>query len=266
MAADPPASARRVSAGIVGGLATGALIGGVGGRLAMFVLRLTSDPSLHGLQTDDGFTIGRFSAETLFLVLATAALGVLGGVVYLAVRPWLPERWRAAPQVCSADRRWRPVHRSSRRRLPAPRTLPLAIAMFVALPAIYGVAMSLLVERLLRSEARAGGSWGWLFGLLPGRVRRRRAPRSRSVAADARRGGSIDWYPTPRASGVRRRSFGSAGWRSSPSPHGASSPWSRTSTRSSSPERARANDRGRRAPSPARASPPVGTRLPGDGR
>ena len=90
------ASARRVSAGVVGGLATGALIGGVGGRLAMFVLRVTSDPSLHGLETDDGFTIGRFSGETLFLVLATAALGVIGGLLYLAVRPWLPERWRAA--------------------------------------------------------------------------------------------------------------------------------------------------------------------------
>ena len=162
------ASARRVSAGVVGGLATGALIGGVGGRLAMFVLRLTSDPSLRGLQTDDGFTIGRFSAETLFLVLATAALGVLGGVVYLAVRQWLPERWRAAltglfggivggalfidPQGVDF-------------RLLEP--LPLAIAMFVALPAIYGVAMSLLVERLLRSEPGAGGAWGWLFGLLP---------------------------------------------------------------------------------------------------
>ncbi len=90
------ASARRVSAGVVGGLATGALIGGIGGRLAMFVLRVTSDPSLHGLKTDDGFTIGRFSGETLFLVLVTAALGVLGGLLYLAVRPWLPERWRAA--------------------------------------------------------------------------------------------------------------------------------------------------------------------------
>ena len=107
------ASARRVSAGVVGGLATGALIGGVGGRLAMFVLRVTSDPSLHGLKTDDGFTIGRFSGETLFLVLATAALGVLGGLLYLAVRPWLPERWRAAlAGHVRRDRRRRRVHPS----------------------------------------------------------------------------------------------------------------------------------------------------------
>jgi hypothetical protein len=40
----------------------------VGGRLAMLLLRLTSDPVLRGVSTDDGFTIGRFSAQTIFLL------------------------------------------------------------------------------------------------------------------------------------------------------------------------------------------------------
>jgi hypothetical protein len=39
--------------------------------------------------------------------------------------------------------------------------------MFIALPAIYGVAMSLFVERLLRSNPGTSRSWGWLLGLLP---------------------------------------------------------------------------------------------------
>jgi hypothetical protein len=162
------ASARRVSAGVVGGLAMGALIGGIGGRLAMFVLRLTSDPSLHGLKTDDDFTIGRFSGETMFLVLATAALGVIGGLVYLAVRPWLPERWRAALTgvfggIVGGALFIRPDGIDFTRLDP----LPLAIVMFIALPAIYGVTMSLFVERLLRSSSGVGSSWGWLLGLLP---------------------------------------------------------------------------------------------------
>jgi hypothetical protein len=162
------ASARRVSAGVVGGLAMGALIGGIGGRLAMFVLRLTSDPSLHGLQTDDGFTIGRFSGETLFLVLAAAALGVIGGLVYLAVRPWLPERWRAVLAavfggIVGGAAFIRPDSIDFTRLDP----LPLAVLMFIALPAIYGVAMSLLVERLLRWNPGASSSWGWLLGLVP---------------------------------------------------------------------------------------------------
>lgn len=165
---DLVASARRVSAGVVGGLAMGAVIGGVGGRFAMFVLRLTSDPSLRGLETDDGFTIGRFSGETLFLVLATAALGVIGGIVYLAVREWLPERRRAALTgvfggIVGGTFFIRPDGIDFTRLDP----LPLAVGMFIALPAIYGVAMSLFVERLLRSNPGSSSSWGWLLGLIP---------------------------------------------------------------------------------------------------
>ena len=137
----------------------GALIGGVGGRLAMFVLRITSDPSLHGLKTDDGFSIGRFSGETLFLVLVTAALGVMGGLVYLVARPWLPERWRAALTgvfggIVGGALFISPDGLDFTRLDP----LPLAIVMFIALPAIYGVAMSVFVERLLPSSSGVGSS------------------------------------------------------------------------------------------------------------
>ena len=65
-----------LASGVSSGFITGLLIGGVGGRLAMFLLRLTSDPALRGRQTDDGFTIGVFSTETLFLLGVTAGLGV----------------------------------------------------------------------------------------------------------------------------------------------------------------------------------------------
>src|SRR5207247_2637761 len=77
---DLMASARRLSAGIVGGFLVGGLVGGIGGRLAMLVLRLTSSPSLHGVKTDDGFIIGRFSGDSLFLLLFTSVLGALGGI------------------------------------------------------------------------------------------------------------------------------------------------------------------------------------------
>src|SRR5712691_6826130 len=90
---DLAASARRVSACIVGGFVMGALVGGIGGMLAMLV---TSESSLHGLKTDDGFIIGRFSGDSLFLLIFASVLGVLGEILYLAVRSWLPERHRAA--------------------------------------------------------------------------------------------------------------------------------------------------------------------------
>jgi hypothetical protein len=69
----------RVAMGGVAGLATGSLVGGVGGRIAMLILRVTSDPSLHGLESDDGFTIGVVSSQTTFLLVLTAVLGAIGG-------------------------------------------------------------------------------------------------------------------------------------------------------------------------------------------
>ncbi|HYF10911.1 MAG TPA: hypothetical protein VEC09_01265, partial [Actinomycetota bacterium] len=88
------AGPRRLAVASAAGAAAGFVIGGIAGRLAMLVLRLTSDPSLHGLPTDDDFTIGVVSGETAFLLIASAVIGAAGGVVYLAIRSWLPERMR----------------------------------------------------------------------------------------------------------------------------------------------------------------------------
>lgn len=56
----------------------------------MFLLRLTSDDSLRGIETDDGFIIGRFSGDTVFLLGAGAFVGAFGGLIYLGLREWLP--------------------------------------------------------------------------------------------------------------------------------------------------------------------------------
>lgn len=153
-----------VGRGMLAGLIGGALVGGGGGRLAMFVLRLTSSDSVRGLDTDDGFTIGAFTGATLSLVVFTALLGALGGLLYLVVRPWLPPRGRPLVFGLLAatlggqlfinpdgidftvlDPRW------------------LAVTLFVLLPAAYGVALSVLTERLLHP-----GGWRqsrWLVAL-----------------------------------------------------------------------------------------------------
>jgi hypothetical protein len=160
---------RRLSIGVSTGLVAGLVIGGVGGRLAMFVLRLTSSPSLHGVDTDDGFTIGVFSLATLFLLLVTAAVGVLAGLVYLVVRTWLPRRWRpwlfgAFGGLVGGALLIKPDGLDFRLLDP----LPLAIAFFIAIPAVCGFAISASVERRF-AEAGDGNptSATWMVGLLP---------------------------------------------------------------------------------------------------
>jgi hypothetical protein len=164
---DLTAAVRPVSAAAVAGSLTGAVVGGVGGRLAMFVLRLTSDPALRGLKTDDGFTIGTFSGATLFLVIVTTVLGIIGGLVYLVVRGWLPERGRpylfgALTGIVGGATVIRPGGIDFTLLEP----LGLAVAMFVVLPAAYGVATSLLAERFLADDSAFGRSRAWIAGLV----------------------------------------------------------------------------------------------------
>lgn len=76
------------AAGGLGGFA----FGGVGGRIAMFVLRLTSDDSVRGIESDDGFIIGRFDvADTGNLLFVTAVMGAIVGLIVVAGRPFLPK-------------------------------------------------------------------------------------------------------------------------------------------------------------------------------
>lgn len=147
------------------GALTGFLIGGVGGRLAMLLLRVTSDDALHGLPTDDGFTIGVISTDTLFLLGITTFLGLVGALAYAVARSWFPPTWRVwvstvffglvlGANVVRAD--------GIDFRLLSP--LWLAIALFVAIAAVYGFAMAWGVERWLASDHVPRSRW---IALLP---------------------------------------------------------------------------------------------------
>jgi hypothetical protein len=165
---DLAASSRRVAAVVTAGLVAGVAIGGVGGRLAMLLLRLTSSDAVRGLESDDGFVIGRFSGETLFLLLFTGMLGVLGSLAYLAVRAWIPAGSRAAwTGVFGAAVGGSAVVHPDGIDFNLLQPLWLAVALFVALPALYGVAMSVLVERGLRGADEGRGGRLWFLGLLP---------------------------------------------------------------------------------------------------
>jgi hypothetical protein len=155
----------RISVTCAIGALTGAVIGGAGGRLAMLVLRLTSDPSLHGRETDDGFTIGVISGATLFLVGLTAFLGVAGALVYAATRSWVPARLRPwAAAVVAGAVGGAEVIRPDGIDFTLLEPLPLAVAMYVALPAAYGAALSVLLERSFARPAPKG--WPALLGLV----------------------------------------------------------------------------------------------------
>ena len=135
------------------GALLGLAIGGIGGRLVMLVLRFGSSASVRGLNTDDGFEIGRVTTATFFLLAVAAGLGGALGAAYVLLRPALPARGRTVIWTVSltlyggAD-------------LLAPGSFDftaldpklLAVAGFVMLPLLYGIAVVPVIERLLTAE------------------------------------------------------------------------------------------------------------------
>jgi len=136
-----------------GGAFVGAVVGGIGGRLAMLVLRLGSSESVLGAQTDDGFEIGAFTTSTVFLLTVTAGLGGATGLAYLVLRNGLPRRGRAVVWgvflgAVSGASTLAPGSFD----FSALDPKAFAVASFVALPGIAAFLIALLVDRLLELE------------------------------------------------------------------------------------------------------------------
>jgi hypothetical protein len=163
-------------AAALGGLAAGFLVGGIGGRLAMFILRLTSDDRVVGIQSDDDFTIGRISLDSIFLIAATTLVGTILAFAYLLVRRWLPEHRRPLQAaVFFGLIGGAAVIKPDGVDFTLLEPLWLAVLLFVALPAAYGALMAAIVEGLIARpghlrKARVAGIIGFVvigfFGLM----------------------------------------------------------------------------------------------------
>lgn len=135
------------------GAITGVVIGGIGGRLAMLVLRLGSPATLHGLATDDGFTIGLISTQTFFLLIVAGGLGAASGVLYVVVRGALPSRGRpllvgvAVALVAGSN-----IVDPKSFDFSALDPKAFAIVAFTVLPGLAAFTIAIVIERLLVVE------------------------------------------------------------------------------------------------------------------
>ena len=154
----------RITSGMLAGMLCGAVIGGLGGRLAMFVLRLTSDDRIRGLETDDGFEIGSFTGSTFFLVVVTTLMGVATSLLYLATRRFVPLRHRSlAAAIAFGALASALILQPGKFDFTAVEPPVLIVALFLLIPAAYGFALSRLVERWL-ADPDASRPW---YAMLP---------------------------------------------------------------------------------------------------
>ncbi len=132
------------------GALAGVLVGGVGGRLAMMLLARLN-PQATGVTSDDGFTMGRFTlGNTLSLLVVTLGLGLLGAAFYAVLRGLMigPHWFRVAsisvgPAVVVGQLLVHTDGVDFRLLDPA----GLAISMFVLIPGLYALLLTLLAER-----------------------------------------------------------------------------------------------------------------------
>jgi hypothetical protein len=149
---------RHAAIGVAAGAVSGFVVGGVLGRLAMLVLRLTTGDRAIGVVTDDGFVVGRVTLTgSLNLAAIYTVFGVVLGLMYSLARRFLPRRgrilaWSAVTAALGGaafvqadgidfavlDPSW------------------LAISFFIALPALAGLGVAWLVERVEARDAAFG--------------------------------------------------------------------------------------------------------------
>lgn len=137
-----------VVVGAGAGAIAGFLVGGIGGRLGMLLLRLTSPEIVIGVTSDDGFEIGVVSVRSFQLLFGTAMLGAANGVVYAALRRAIPRRLRLPlwTLLATAAGGAAFVHEDGID-FALLEPAALAVALFVALPGLAAALVVVLVER-----------------------------------------------------------------------------------------------------------------------
>ena len=160
---------RHVGLATLAGIIAGAIVGGVGGRIAMRVTGFVAGPSVAGVTTTNGNRVGEITlGGTIGVLLVGVALGVLGGLVYAVVEPWLRRLgpWQGlgfgvfllvAAGIAVLD----PVNSDFSRFGSA----PLNVVMFAVLFLLFGILIALVLDRLPAIAAQSATRAWFVVGL-----------------------------------------------------------------------------------------------------
>ena len=135
---------------VVAGIPVGVVVVGIGSRLAMLLLRVTSPEQVRGVESDDGFTIGQITlAGTYNLLMLGAAVGIIGAAAYRTVAPWLIGRtWfrRVTTAAASGAVVGSMLIHADGVDFTVLKPTWLAIGLFIALPAAFGALIGPAVD------------------------------------------------------------------------------------------------------------------------
>ncbi len=139
-----------VTVAVVSGLASGILVAGAGGRLAMRLLAATAGDAAQGRVTEADQVVGKITVGGTigFIVFTGLFFGLATGALYLLIRRWLPGG-RLAGVVIAATR-IEPLRRDNRDfDIVGPGWL--SVVVFAALVLAHGMSVAAVAGRYSRA-------------------------------------------------------------------------------------------------------------------
>ena len=89
--------ARSITVGVLAGFLAGMLTGGLGSRVVMRISGMAAGSGMQGVLTEQEAVVGEITGGgTFFLIFFGGFLGVIGGLTYAGIRPWVAGagKWR----------------------------------------------------------------------------------------------------------------------------------------------------------------------------
>jgi hypothetical protein len=82
---------REIAAGSLSGIVVGIVVGGLGSRLVMRLSAIAAGGGVQGVTTANGNRVGEITVggTIALIIFGGVFLGILGGLLYASVRPWL---------------------------------------------------------------------------------------------------------------------------------------------------------------------------------
>ncbi|HJW48878.1 MAG TPA: hypothetical protein VJ726_05635 [Candidatus Limnocylindria bacterium] len=157
------AGASHLGTASLAGLIAGVLVGGLLGRVAMRISGFAAGPSMVGARTENGNLVGdiTFGGTLALVIFVGVASGLLGGILYAMVEPWLRRMrpWHGlvygvALLAAFGFTVFDPFNFDFTRFGPA----PLNIVMFASLFVLFGVITAWLFDRLRVLPAMSGAA------------------------------------------------------------------------------------------------------------
>ena len=153
---------------VLAGIPFGVIVAGLGSRLAMLALRITSPDSVIGVQSDDDFTIGKVTfGGTYNLMMLGAGVGIIGVAAYQCVSPRLiGPLWfrRLTLALGSGAVIGSILVHADGIDFTVLKPTWFAISLFVALPALFGLLIGPVFDRIaVRLSAAPNRKRDWVL-------------------------------------------------------------------------------------------------------